>query len=102
MVARLFATLLLLSTLSFAGITDEVRQALEQNNFPAAQAELQTYRAQQGLTPDYVEALSWMARSSLASHQLDQADKYAKQTDTLSRQLLAKRPLDAEPHLPTG
>ncbi|MGA9798623.1 MAG: redoxin family protein [Terriglobales bacterium] len=100
MVARLFAAILVLSTLSFAGITDEVRQALEQNNFPAAQAELQTYRAQQGLTPDYVEALSWMARASLASQQLDQADKYARQTETLSRQLLAKRPLDAEPHLP--
>ena len=28
MVARLFAVLLLLSTLSFAGITDDVREAL--------------------------------------------------------------------------
>lgn len=102
MVARLIAAILLLSTLSFAGITDEVRQALEQNNFPAAQAELQSYRAQQGLTPDYVEALSWMARASLASRQLDQADKYAKETESLARQLLAKRALDAEPHLPTA
>jgi thiol-disulfide isomerase/thioredoxin len=102
MVARLFAALLLLSSLSFAGITDEVRAALERNNFSAAQAELQTYRAQQGLTPDYVEALSCMARASLASRQLDQADEYAKQTETLSRQLLAKRALDAEPHLPTA
>ncbi len=32
--------------------------------------------------------------------QLDRADNYARQTETLSQQLLAKRPLDAEPHLP--
>jgi thiol-disulfide isomerase/thioredoxin len=41
-----------------------------------------------------------MARADLLSHQLDRADNYARQTETLSRQLLAKRSLDAEPHLP--
>jgi thiol-disulfide isomerase/thioredoxin len=99
MVPRLLAVLLI-STLSFAGITDDVREALARNNGSAAEAELQGYRARQGVTPDYVEALSWMARVSLLSHQLDRADTYARQTETLSRQLLAKRPLDAEPHLP--
>ena len=43
-----------------------------------------------------------MARASLQSNQLDRAQTYARQTETLSRQLLAKRPLDAEPHLPTA
>ena len=62
----------------------------QRNNVSAAEAELQTYRAQQGVTPDYVEALSWMARASLASHQLDQADKYAKQTESLSRQTVGQ------------
>jgi thiol-disulfide isomerase/thioredoxin len=100
MVARLLAVLLALSAASFAGITDDVREALSRNNVSAAEAELQTYRGRQGVTLDYVEALSWMARADLLSHQLDRADNYAKQTETLSRQLLAKRPLDAEPHLP--
>ena len=100
MVTRLLAILLLLSTVSFAGITDDVREALARSNAAAASAELQAYRSQQGVTPDYLEALSWMARASLASHQPDQADTYAKQTERLSRQMLAKRPLDAEPHLP--
>src|SRR5713226_6785820 len=100
MVPRLLAILLILSTVSFAGITDDVREALAQNNVSAAAAELQSYRGRQGVTPDYLEALSWMARASLASHQLDQAEIYAKQTETLSYQLLAKRALDAEPHLP--
>jgi thiol-disulfide isomerase/thioredoxin len=100
MVARLLAVLLALSAASFAGITDDVREALSRNNVSAAEAELQSYRGRQGVTLDYVEALSWMARADLLSHQLDRAGNYAKQTETLSRQLLAKRPLDAEPHLP--
>jgi thiol-disulfide isomerase/thioredoxin len=100
MVTRLLAILLFLSTVSFAGMTDDVREALARNNAAAAEAELQAYRSRQGITPDYLEALSWMARASLASHQPDQADTYAKQTESLSRQMLAKRPLDAEPHLP--
>jgi thiol-disulfide isomerase/thioredoxin len=100
MVTRLLAILLFLSTVSFAGITDDVREALARNNAAAAEAELQAYRSRQGVTPDYLEALSWMARASLASHQPDQADTYAKQTESLSRQMQAKRPLDAEPHLP--
>jgi thiol-disulfide isomerase/thioredoxin len=100
MVPRLLAVLLALSTVSFGGITDDVREALARNNASAAESELQSYRSRQGVTPDYVEALSWLARTNLGSHQLDRADTYAKQTETLSRQLLAKRPLDAEPHLP--
>src|SRR6202158_721483 len=100
MVLCLLAVLLAFSSVSFAGITDDVRNALARNNVSAAEAELQSYRGRQGVTPDYVEAVSWMARASLLSHQLDRADTYARQTETLSRQLLAKRPLDAEPRLP--
>jgi len=100
MIPRLLAVLLAFSTASLAGVTDDVREALARKNFPAAEAELQTYRAHQGVTPDYLEALSWMARTSLQSNQLDRAETYARQTETLSRQLLAKRPLDAEAQLP--
>jgi thiol-disulfide isomerase/thioredoxin len=100
MVRRLVVILLFLCTASFAGITEDVRGKLEQNNFTAADAQLQTYRTHQGVTPDYLEALSWMARASLVSDRLDQAENYAKQTEKLSRQLLLKRPLNAEPHLP--
>ena len=100
MVPRLFVIVLVLCTSSFAGIADDVHEALARKDVSAAEAALQNYRAHQGVTADYVEALSWMARASLLSHQLDRADSYAKQTEALSRQLLAKRPLDAEPHLP--
>jgi thiol-disulfide isomerase/thioredoxin len=97
---RLLAVLLVLSTAAFAGISDDLREALAQGNVSSAEAALQSYRAHQGITPDYVEAVSWMARASLQSRQLDRAETYAKQADSLSRQLMAKRSLDAEPHLP--
>jgi thiol-disulfide isomerase/thioredoxin len=91
-----------LSTLSFAGITDDVRASLAQNNLAAAQAQIERYRERQGVTPDYLEALSWMARADLLARQLDQAEAYAKQTESLTLPLLRQRPLDAEPHLPVA
>jgi thiol-disulfide isomerase/thioredoxin len=97
---RLPAIFFLLSTLCFAGVVDEVRLALSQGNFTAADAVLQNYRAQHSVTPEYLEGLSWMARASLANDELDRADSYARQTENLSRLQLAKRALDAEPHLP--
>ena len=70
--------------------------------FPPPRPNCRAIADSQGATPDYVEALSWMARASLQSNQLDRAQTYARQTESLSRQLLTKRPLDAEPHLPTA
>jgi thiol-disulfide isomerase/thioredoxin len=102
MLARWFALLLVLSSAAFAGISDDVHEALARGNVSAAEAALKSYRAQQGVTPDYVEAVSWIARANLQSQQLDRAETYAKQAEGLSLQLLAKRPLDAEPHLPTA
>ncbi len=102
MIPRVFALCLLASSLSFAGVTDDVRDQLEANNSTAAEATLQTYRSHQGVTPDYLEALSWMARASLAANRLDSAETYAKETETLSKPLLLKRPLDTEPHLPVA
>jgi len=95
-----FAILLLLSSLAFADIVDDVRTALAQRNSAAANSELQTYRAQHGVDAAYLEALSWTARTALDANDLQQADSAAKQTETLARQLLQKRSLDAEPHLP--
>jgi thiol-disulfide isomerase/thioredoxin len=99
---RLLAAFLLLSTLSFAGVVEDVRTALAQNNPSAAEAQLQRYRARQGVTPEYLEALSWIARAWFAAGQLDRAESCAKETETLSLQQLQQRALDAEPHLPLG
>jgi thiol-disulfide isomerase/thioredoxin len=80
----------------------DVRSQLAQNSFAAAASELNTYKAQHGITPEYLEALSWTARGAAATKQWDQAGAYATETRTLSEQQLAttKHKLDAEPHLP--
>jgi thiol-disulfide isomerase/thioredoxin len=85
-----------------AGIVDDVRTALAQNNFSAAESELNSYRAQRGVTAEYVEAYSWMARAALDERQYDQAAAYAKQAKALALEQLKRRALDAEPHLPAA
>jgi len=100
MLRRLLAIILLLSSLSFAGIIEEVRLSLAQNNFSAAEAQLQSYRARNGANPEYLEALSWTARAALDIQQWNAAEAYARQTQSLARIQLQKRALDAEPHLP--
>lgn len=102
MTRRIAVILLLLTSLSFGDIIDDVRAALAQDNFSVAASELQNYRDRHGVDPQYLEALSWKARASLAANQLDQAASAAKQTETLARELLQKRTLDAEPHLPAA
>jgi thiol-disulfide isomerase/thioredoxin len=73
---------------------------MSHGNFPLAEATLQSYRSQRGITPEYLEALSWLARGDLITRQFDKADTNAKETEKLAVQTLATRPLDAEPHLP--
>src|SRR5579863_6721338 len=100
---RVFSALLLISALvglSSADIIEDLRSTLEARNFPAADAQLSNYRAQHGIDPLYIEALSWEARAALSANLLDQAQKYAQQTELLAREQLHHRSLDSEPHLP--
>ena len=73
---------------------------MSRGNFPLAEAMLQSYKTQRGVTPEYLEALSWLARGDLITRQFDKADANAKETERLALQSLATRPLDAEAHLP--
>jgi len=99
---RILLVSFLLTAAAWAGIVDEVRIALMQNNFSSAEAALNSYRTQQGVTAEYLEAYSWMARAALDQRQYDQAAAYAKQTQTQAQELLKQRALDAEPHLPVA
>ncbi|HKT90430.1 MAG TPA: TlpA disulfide reductase family protein, partial [Candidatus Sulfotelmatobacter sp.] len=92
----------LTASIAWAGIVDNVRYALAQNNFAAAESELDSYRSQRGVDAEYVDAFSWMARAALDQSQYDQAASYAKQTKALVLEQLKRRPLDAEPHLPNA
>lgn len=83
-----------------ADVVSDIRSAVAQNNFSAAQAELNSYRTQRGVTPEYAEAYSWMARGAFNQQQYDQAAEYAKQTKALVDEQVKQYPLDSEPHLP--
>jgi thiol-disulfide isomerase/thioredoxin len=85
---------------SQADLINGVRAQLAQNSFSTAESELNSYKTQHGVTPEYLEALSWMARAAASQKKWEQADHYATETRTLSQQQLAKRQFDAEPHLP--
>lgn len=85
---------------AFATVVTDVETAMSRGNFPLAEAMLQSYRSQLGATPEYLEALSWLARGDLITRQFDKAEANAKETEKLALQSLATRPLDAEPHLP--
>jgi thiol-disulfide isomerase/thioredoxin len=98
--AYIAAAVVSLSACSFADLVRDVRVAMAQNNLAAAEAELQSAKTQHGNDPDYLEAASWLARGYLSNNRLDQAQSWAKQVESASRQLLAKRKLDAEPQLP--
>lgn len=102
MIQRCLVFLLVFSSLSLADIVEDVHSAVARGNLVVADQELQEYRAHHSITPEYLEALSWMARGSANQNQMGAAESYAKQTEMFGRQLLAKRPLDAEPHLPVA
>jgi len=91
---------LALTASAWAGIVDDVRQSLSQNNFSAAESELNSYRGQNGVTAEYLEAYSWLGRAALEQNKLDQAAAYAKQTKAMAIEQLKQRPLDADEHLP--
>jgi thiol-disulfide isomerase/thioredoxin len=92
----------LLAAAAHSQIVDDVRASLASNAFTQADTQLATYRAQHGVTPEYLEAHSWMARAYLKNNNLDQADSYARKTEQLVLQQLKTRKLDADEHLPTA
>lgn len=99
---RILLVSLALTAGAWAGIVNDVRRALAQSNFSAAESELNSYRSRQGVTGEYLEAYSWLGRAELDQRQYDQAAAYAKQTKTLVLEQLKQRSLDAEPHLPAA
>jgi thiol-disulfide isomerase/thioredoxin len=99
---RILLVSVLLTTSAWAGIIDEVRFALARNSFSTAESALHTYRSQQGVTPEYLDAYSWLGRAAFDQGRYDQAAAYAKQTQTLVVEQLKVRPLDADPHLPVA
>jgi thiol-disulfide isomerase/thioredoxin len=90
----------LIAASAWANVIVDVRQATARNDFALGDSIIQKYRANHGVTPELLEALSWLGRGALNAKQWDKAETYAKETEQLSVGELKKRPLDAENHLP--
>ena len=96
-----FTVLAGLSNFAASGqVIGDVRDAIEQHDFARGDRYVQAYRAQSGVTPELLEALSWLARGELDARHYDQAERYAAETRKLALQELAKRKMDQERHLP--
>lgn len=90
----------LVAAVAFGSVVTDVQTAMSRGGFPLAEAILSSYKSQHGISPEYLEALSWLARGDLMTRQFDKADANARETEQLALQALASRPLDAEPSLP--
>ena len=103
---RLFVTLLTLALMTTGAaaqpspLVTEVRAAIKANDLPKAASIVGAFRKAQGVTPEMLEALSWVGRGALAAGDLNQAERVARETYDLSAALLKSRPLDQEPRLP--
>lgn len=95
-----FTLALVFAAAGWAAIIPDVRAAIAKNDFARGESLIAAYRAEHGVTPEMVEALSWLGRGALAAKQFDKAETYARQTQSLVMEQLKQRALDAEPHLP--
>jgi thiol-disulfide isomerase/thioredoxin len=94
----------LASAAAFADLIPDVRQAIELNQMAIADRMIESYKSQRGVTPEMIEALSWMSRAAVGQKHYADADRYAKQVMNLATVQMGKQMgrLDAEPHLPVA
>jgi thiol-disulfide isomerase/thioredoxin len=83
-------------------LVSQVRDALDAHDLAAADAIVTKARAEKGDTSDVIEAMSWLARGSLAERQLDKADRYVDEVRRLAKTALGARPIDADAKLVTA
>jgi thiol-disulfide isomerase/thioredoxin len=97
---RIYALIALAALPAGAGIIEDVRAAIARKDFGTGEAAVREYRAARGVTPEMLEALSWLGRGTLAATDLDSAERYARETHDLAVIALKERRLDEERHLP--
>src|SRR5258707_14552057 len=98
MFLRIVGMLLALSFPAAAGVITDVRGAIAGNDFKTASNMLASYRAQHGVDPEYLEALSWMGRGELAAGDFSQAYKFGQETQKQTIQFLKGAKVDSQPH----
>lgn len=95
-----FIALIASTTLAAQDIVRDVRAAIAQNDYTGGENLIAKFKSAKGVTPEMIEAVSWLGRGALAAKQFDAAYAYAEQARELALTELKRRKLDAEPHLP--
>lgn len=78
----------------------EVRGAVAREDFDAARRALEQARGAGPVTPQWLEAHSWLARGYLNAKRYDEAEREAAATRAMALELLKTRKLDDERALP--
>jgi thiol-disulfide isomerase/thioredoxin len=86
--------------LALFSIVGDVRQAAMSGDLQGAERVAEAHRKQNGATPEYLEAYSWLARGALAAKKYAEAEKYAAAVKQQAVTMLKSRKLDEERHLP--
>jgi len=99
---RLLVVFFVLAATGCASLIEDTRTLINRGDFAGAEAHIRSYQARNGVTPESLEAYSWLGRGYLAAGKLVQAEEYAARAEQLVLQHLKKTGsvLDAEPHLP--
>ncbi len=96
----LVALLAACAAVAASEVIEDVRGAVESRNFALAERDIQAERAKNGVTPELMDALSWLARGELEATQYADADRHAAEVRKLAAETLTKRKLDDERRLP--
>ena len=81
-------------------LIQQVRAVINEGDLAGAEAVASAYRKEEGVTPEYLEAFSWLGRGALADKKYDEAEQYALDTYDRCLDALKTRKMDDEPRLP--
>lgn len=97
---RFAAIVFSIGSIYAAGIVDDVRSILARGDFAGAAASIQNDRRAHGITPELLEAMSWVARTELSKGDAAAAEKWAQDTYQLAVAETKKHPLGSDPNAP--
>jgi len=92
--------LLILGCIAWSSLAGAQKAVPSPAQVAQAEAQVEAYRARNGVDPQLLQFMAEIARAKLDLGQVTAAQDYARQTEQLCRQQLAHRALDAEPRLP--
>jgi thiol-disulfide isomerase/thioredoxin len=75
------------------------RAELAAHDLSRAEALVTQRKAQEGATPDVIEAMSWLGRGAIAEGQPDRAEQHAVEAQRLALASLGSRKVDDDAHL---